>query len=80
MSEITKDEVLSWLTHPCTITLRNEIQEKRNDVVFNWTKGVYTEADAAGTAQKNAQAIAWVQMLDEVEAFIQDLKEYNEDA
>lgn len=75
---MTREEVMAWLNHQCTKDLVERIRFTRDDTVHKWTQGAFVAETAEGTAQKNAQALAWVQALDGVLQDIEDLKEDRE--
>lgn len=79
LDDISKSEIIEWINHPCTINLKQELVSQKETIVDTWISGGYTHSTSEGTALKNAQALSYVQILDEVLNYIEDFR-HNEES
>ena len=64
---LTKEEIHTWLHHPCTSYIIKKIEFDIIGLMGGWSKGVFTEESESGTLQRNASALGKVSALEGIE-------------
>jgi len=75
LDSVTKEEAVSWYSHPCTQALLNSLEGDLAGIVVMWLGGGYSEEESSSaTAQKQAKARGMAQAIDDILTHINDIK------
>jgi len=77
IEEITSEEKIQWLNHPCTKALLLTLQGDYLDHHQAWESGNFTSEHAEGTAQMNAKANGSLEAIRLIAEYIEDIN-YND--
>jgi hypothetical protein len=72
----SEEEFKDWWGHPVALQFRKLLRQRREILMSQWAKGVFTAQDQFGTVIANAEAIGKCQTLGEIETLeLSDLLE-----
>jgi uncharacterized protein YukE len=75
LDSVSKEEALSWYSHPCTQSLLNSLEGDLAGIVVMWLGGGYSEEESSSaTAQKQAKARGMAQAIDDILTHLNDIK------
>ena len=72
---VSKGEFTSWLTHPCTKSLKNILESELDRLVLNWVKGGFADRTVEGTALMQSRAVGHSEAIEGVMTYIDEMLE-----
>lgn len=77
---LSKEELVSWIDHPCTQALRHTLQGDQQGLMEMLIGGAYSKEESIdATAQNYAKARGMAQAIDDILEYIETIAEDSEE-
>ena len=80
MENIEKEDVVVWLSNPCTKEVIAQLYEERQYILEQWAQGQFTGESSEATAQLNAEMLGRIKAIDMHLSLYQEIKESQQES